>query len=155
MGKNFIDLTLQITMIGGLVGVLVLLGAPFFNFASKAQVSTPTQHVLEISDSLTNTRQILLARIEKLLVQDNQGMKIEVVAVGSGVNILLRESLQAREIESLMVRGVGFTACELALTSLSKRIRHGVDLIGGVKRVPDGHRYAESLKEEGYIDELV
>ncbi len=155
MGKNLIDLTLQIIMIGSLVGVLVLLVAPFISLGSKLQVSVPTQHVLEISDSFTNTRQILLSRIGKLLAQDNQGMKIEVVAVGAGVNILLRESLVAREIESLMVRGVGFAACELALTSLSKSIRHGIDLVNGVKRVPDGHRYAESLKDEGYIDELI
>ena len=155
MGKNLIDLMLQIIMIGSLAGVLVLLIAPFLNFASKTQVSASTQHVLEISDSYTNTRQLLLGRIGKLLAQDNQGMKIEVVAVGSGVNVLLRESLLAGEIESLMVRGVGFTACELALTSLSKSIRHGIDLVNGVKRVPDGYRYAESLKDEGYIDELV
>lgn len=155
MGKNLIDLTLQIIMMGSLVAVLVLLVAPFISLGDKPPVSTPTQHVLEISDSFTNTRQLLLGRIGKLLAQNNQGMKIEVVAVGSGVNVLLRESRLAREIESLMVRGVGFTACELALTSLSNNIRHGIDLVNGVKRVPDGHRYAESLKDEGYIDELV
>lgn len=155
MGKNLIDLTLQIVMMGGLVGVLALLVAPFINFGIKPLVSTPTQHVLEISDSLANTRQMVIGRIGKLLAQDNQGMKIEVVAVGSGINVLLRESKLAREIESLIARGVGFTACELALTSLSKSIRHGIDLVNGVKRVPDGHRYAESLKEEGYIDELL
>jgi intracellular sulfur oxidation DsrE/DsrF family protein len=155
MGKNLIDLTLQIVMMGGLVGVLALLVAPFINFGTKPLVYTPTQHVLEISDSLANTRQMVIGRIGKLLAQDNQGMKIEVVAVGSGINVLLRESKLAREIESLIARGVGFTACELALTSLSKSIGHGIDLVGGVKRVPDGHRYAESLKDEGYIDELL
>jgi len=142
-------------MMGSLVGVLLLLVAPFINFGNKAPVSTPTQHVLEISDSLANTRQMLIGRIGKLLAQDNQDMKIEVVATGSGVNVLLRESHLAREIESLIARGVTFAACELALTSLSKSIRHGIDLVNGVKRVPDGHRYAESLKDDGYIDEMV
>jgi intracellular sulfur oxidation DsrE/DsrF family protein len=156
MGKSTVfDLVLQIVMLGSLVVVFALLVAPFINVWNKTAVPVATQHVLEITDSLANTRQMILGKIKNLLSQPHQGTKIEVVAIGAGVNMLARESSFAREVEGLMAKGVIFSACELALTSLSTSIRHGIDLIEGVKRVPDGHRYAEGLKNDGYIDEMI
>ncbi|WP_455207831.1 hypothetical protein [Kaarinaea lacus] len=154
MSKGIFDLVLQIIMMGGLVVVTILLVAPFINIGVKTPIPSPTQYVLEIKDSLATTRHMILGRIKKLLEQGARASVIEVVAVGDGANILAHDSSYAKDVEALMSKGVKFTVCARALSSLAQNIGRQTVLVNGVNIVSDGHVYAERLKDDGYIDEL-
>jgi len=114
---------------------------------------TITYSVLEINDNNANTQRMIVTRVNNMLNR-SPANHIEVVATGSGIHLLAQDSKHNPAIQSLMGRGVIFTVCENSLKKLSATLSASLPLLPGVKLTPDGHRYAEQLKDNGYTDEL-
>ena len=147
------NVVLQVTMVVGLLLILFLLIMPTIKGFQNNSETVESKSVLEIADSLAHSQRITIVRANMLLAQST-AVFVEVVAVGKGVALLFRDSPLKYEIQSLMDKGVVFTVCQRSLRKIEQKLAHSVAVLPGVHMVADGHRYAEELKERGYLDEF-
>ncbi len=154
MNTHILNVALQLAMFAGLLSIVFLLLMPTLPFFQKKPTSNNVLSVLEINDSLTGNQQLIIARTKKLS-EKKPGPHIEVVASGDGIGLLFSTSPYRQEILSLISKGVIFTVCQKSLRQLETKIHRSVDVLSGVRFANDGHVYAEQLKDNGYIDELI
>ena len=153
MNSHIFSLAIQITMLAGLLSIVFLLIMPAIPFFNNKDAHIEKRSVLEISNSLTGTQQLIISRAKKLLEKQSDAL-IEVVATGKGISLLFHNTSFKEDIQSLINKGVVFTVCQFSLQQLENRLGHPVELLPRVRLIADGHSYAEGLKESGYIDEL-
>jgi intracellular sulfur oxidation DsrE/DsrF family protein len=153
MNHPTLNFIIQVTMVMGLLMVVYLLVAPVMTGFLGPKKLIESRSVLEITDSRNESQRMIVTRAKNML-EENPSVRIEVVASGRGVNLLTQNSSQKQSIQSLINQGVVFTACENSLQQLSSNKYTPTALLTGVRLTPDGHSYAEQLKNDGYIDEL-
>lgn len=154
MQHHLLNTTAQFIMGIGLLTILMFLVVPVIKSSYQVSAPRPAAYVLELGDSKLSTQRMLINRIRKLISQNNHASKVEVVATGKGVCFYEEDNIFAKDIRTLASLGVVFTACQQSIKSLEFAVGHPLALIQGVQLRADGHMYAESLKNEGYIDEL-
>lgn len=140
-------------MAAGLLMIIYLLVMPVISGLLSSSKLVQTRSILEVSDNRKNTQRMVVTRLKNML-DASPGATIEVVAWGDGINLLRCGSTQQQAIQSLMEQKVIFTACQNSLQQLAANSSTAVELLPGVRLTPDGPRYAERLKDDGYIDEL-
>jgi len=153
MNTHVFNLIMQVTMVIGLLSILLLLIMPALKAFQNDNAPAEYRSVLEINDSTTASQRMTVARAKKLLEQSAAAV-IEVVAVGKGIGFLMNDAPCKQDIQLLMNHGVIFTVCQRSIEKVAKNIGHPIDVIAGVRLTPDGHSYAERLKDDGYIDEF-
>lgn len=139
-------------MLIGLSAVSFLLLLPLMS--KRRSTNKLTKYIIECTDSVNATQKLVLARAKTLLEQHKGLCLIEVVAMGSGVELVSRNTRFFQDIQELVKKGVVFSVCLLSLQNLTQQIGHPIELTSEVKSVQDGHQYAEQLKENGYIEAL-
>jgi intracellular sulfur oxidation DsrE/DsrF family protein len=153
MHTQIFNWILQGIMATGLLAILMLLVTPAIKAYFGDGVPNKIQSVLEVNDSVNGKQRLALARAKKLLEQSATPL-VEVVAVGKGVTMLVQNSPYNEEILSLMNKGVVFTVCQNSLRQMAGQLSHTLAILDGVRVAQDGHRYAEKLKDDGYVDEF-
>lgn len=89
-----------------------------------------------------------IVNISKFYGIDN--VEIELVAYGSGIYFLTKESKFRKRIESLMLQDVVFTACGDTIDSLKRNKGIELNLIDDVVVVSNGVPRMMELQENGY-----
>jgi intracellular sulfur oxidation DsrE/DsrF family protein len=158
MNSFTLNIFLQVAMVACLLMVAYLMIMPVIaGIVRSAKLSAAklpeSRSVLEVVDSRNDTQRMVLTRLKNML-ENNPAAKLEVVARDEGINLLLQYSAHKQAIQTLIQQGVLFTACQKSLQRLSKQTAIQVDILPGVRLIPDGKLYAEQLKNDGYIDEL-
>lgn len=90
----------------------------------------------------------LLRSLTNLLADlGTEGVRVEVVAQGAGLDLLLPSTGLAHQVEALRDRGVGFLACENTLRSRQLRVD---DLLPGVRSVPSAVGHVVRRQSQGW-----
>jgi len=147
------NVVLQVIMLVGLLSILFLLIMPTIKGFQNNSELVERKSVLEISDSLAHRQRLTIIRANMLLTHST-AVCVEVVAIGKGIGLLFHDSPLKHEIRSLMDKGVVFTVCQRSLRQIEQKLAHSVAVLPGVQMVENGYRYAEELKDKGYLDEF-
>ena len=153
MKNSALTIFLQIAMTTGLLMVVYLLVMPVVAGIFGSEKLVTRNSVLEIDNSLNSTQRMVVTRARNILNRTPNAL-VEVVASGNGVSLLTTNSTHKQAILSLMTQGVVFTACQNSLKRMTEKALISDELLPGVRLTEEGHRYAEQLKDNGYIDEL-
>ncbi|MDH5571674.1 MAG: DsrE family protein [Gammaproteobacteria bacterium] len=82
---------------------------------------------------------------------NNNNAKIEVVAYGPGLSLLMASSTQARRIQDMVEQGdVTFSACDYTMQAIKRQSGKAPRMINGITVVPNGVVYISELQEKGY-----
>ena len=101
-----------------------------------SRVSPPHQAVWQVVDGEPAMHQRLVRHVANLLADlGADGVAVEVVAHGAGLDLLLPDRDTADAVRGLQERGVAFLACENTLRSRDLEIG---DLLADVGTVPSG-----------------
>ncbi len=79
---------------------------------------------------------------------EKDGVEIEVVAFGPGINMVIKPSAADADIQGLMAKHVKFVACE---NSMRAHKVTAADLVTGVGTVPSGIVEVVSKQEDGWV----
>jgi intracellular sulfur oxidation DsrE/DsrF family protein len=107
--------------------------------------------VIQVSTDDQRTQNIALnnaVNIQKLYGIDN--VKVEIVAYGPGLSLLINKNKQNKRVSSLAMGDIIFSACMNTITKIKKKTGHMPKLTEGVGEVPAGVGRIIELQEEGY-----
>lgn len=114
-----------------------------------SDVSRPAHQVVwQLTDAGEAGHERLLRSVGNLLADlQGEGVEVEVVAHGPGLDLLLPAAASAADVRALQERGVTFLACENTLRSRHLAIE---DLPAGVRAVPSGVGHLVRRQSEGW-----
>lgn len=107
--------------------------------------------VIQVSDDNDRTQAIALNNA--LNLQKHYGMdnvKVEIVAYGPGLTMLVRGGKQSQRVESLAQQEITFSACANTMARIEEMEGKPVVLSKGVQVVPSGAVRIVELQEQGY-----
>jgi len=113
----------------------------------------PDIHKVVIQVSTDDPRTQTIAMNNAVNLQKAWGMdnvKIEVVAYGPGLSMLLSKNPNAARIASLAMQDITFSACGNTMAKVAKKSGKPVELSKGVQVVPTGVGRIVELEEQGY-----
>lgn len=134
-------------LVGLVIGLVSLCGGIMPASAEEALHKV----VIQVSDDDNRTQAIALNNAVNL--QKNYGMdnvKIEIVAYGPGLSLLIAGGKQAQRVESLVKQDISFSACGNTMARIEKIDGEPVVLSAGVQVVPAGIARIIELQEQGY-----
>lgn len=121
-------------------------------FASHNEEGPKVHHlVIQVSTDDARTQTIAMnnaVNLQKSLGMDN--VKIEIVAYGPGLTMLLKEGKQSQRVSSLAKQEIVFSACANTMKAMEKKQHKPVVLSEGVGVVPAGVLRIMELQEQGY-----
>lgn len=127
-----------------LVGALSMLGMT----AAQAADHKVVIHVSS-GDAATQTLALNnVANLQKAYGMDN--VEIELVAYSAGLNLLTKESPEAKRVASLAQQNVTFSACGNTIKGITKKTGKAPNLNEGVRVVPGGVVRIMELQEAGW-----
>ena len=136
-----------------IIGLVIINACTVQNHAIAQEDDDFEVHKLVIqmnTNSLEKQAEVLtnIVNISKYYGVDN--VEIELVAYGSGIYFLTKESEFRKRIESLMLQDVVFTACGNTLDTLKRVKKIELNLIDDVVVVKNGVPRMMELQEDGY-----
>ena len=108
--------------------------------------------VIQVStdDPRTQTMALNNAINIKKSYNDNN-VKVEIVAYGPGLSMLMATSKQARRVKSLAVyEEFTFNACNNTMQAIKRKVGKMPRMVEGISIVPSGVVYITELQEKGY-----
>lgn len=131
------------------VGMMLAVAGPAFA-ADKGDMAEK-KIVLQISDGNPDKQTLVLNVANNLLkYYGPDRVKVEVVAFGPGMNLLLAKNPNKDRIQSLDASGVRFSACENTLAAMTKKLGHKPELVSQAVPVPAGIVRITELSSQGY-----
>lgn len=107
--------------------------------------------VIQVSDDDTRNQNIAMnnaVNLQKHYGMDN--VKVEIVAYGPGLSMLVAGGKQSQRVESLVKQDITFSACGNTMARIEKQDGVPVVLSQGVQVVPAGVARIIELQEMGY-----
>lgn len=137
------------------LGSLGLLAASLFAQLAVAahQPDGVEVHKLVIQVSTDDERTQIIAMNNAVNLQKELGMdnvKIEIVAYGPGLSMLLGGAKQSQRVASLAKQDIVFSACGNTMKKVEQKQGKPVVLSDGVRVVPAGVLRIMELQEQGY-----
>lgn len=106
---------------------------------------------LQLSDGSAEKQELTLNVANNLLkAYGPNRVKIEIVAFGPGLRLLLADNANRHRVQNLALTGVQFTACENTLDAMTKQLGRTPQLEAQVQRVPAGVVRLIELADSGY-----
>ncbi len=134
-------------IVGLAVGLIALFGMMVTAGAQEAVHKV----VIQVSDDDNRNQSIALnnaVNLQKHYGMDN--VKVEIVAYGPGLTLLVAGGKQSQRIESLAKQDITFSACGNTMAHIEKIDGEPVVLSKGVQVVPAGVARIVELQEQGY-----
>ena len=140
---------LQVALTAWAVGMMLMVVGPTYA-ADKGDLAE--KHiVLQISDGSPEKQTLVLNVANNLLkYYGPDRVKVEVVAFGPGMNMLLANNENKDRIQSLDASGVRFSACENTLAAMTKKLGHKPQIVSEAVPVPAGIVRIADLSSQGY-----
>ena len=139
------------TRLFSLVGLLFGLCSMFAVSAAATAEEEVHKVVIQVSDDNARTQTIAMnnaVNLQKHYGMDN--VKVEIVAYGPGLSMLVAGGKQSQRVESLAVQDISFSACSNTMARIEKKDGKPVVLSKGVEVVPAGVARIVELQEQGY-----
>lgn len=106
---------------------------------------------LQLSEGSAEKQELTLNIANNLLkVYGPNQVKIEIVAFGPGLRLLLAGNANRHRVQNLVLTGVQFSACENTLEAMTKQLGRTPQLDSQVQRVPAGVVRLVELADDGY-----
>ena len=137
-----------------LMGLLVALLLSFGALSAQAAEPSFATHkiVLQISDPNPFKQTLVLNVANNLIKHYGQDdVAIEIVAFGPGLRLLYAENTNKPRIESLVDRGVRFSACSNTIRNMGKKLGHPPALNPNAVKVSAGVVRIIDLIKQGYV----
>ncbi|WP_407275989.1 DsrE family protein [Halothiobacillus sp. DCM-1] len=111
------------------------------------------QHIaLQITDADAGKQQLLLNVARNLIkYYGADNVDLEVVALGPGLRLLLKDNALAPQIDALASDGVRFSACQNSMQAMEKTLGHPLELIAVARTTPAGIVRLYELSKAGYF----
>lgn len=135
-----------------LLTAAVLLLTSFFMLSHVEASAAEKKVVLQLSDASAEKQTLVLNVANNLIKHygpDN--VVVEVVAFGPGLRLLFKDNANKDRVQSLVVSGVEFAACQNTVKGMSKVLGHPPKLSSHAKPVPAGVARIIELHEKGYL----
>lgn len=106
---------------------------------------------LQLSEGSTEKQELTLNIANNLLkAYGPNRVKIEIVAFGPGLRLLLAGNANRDRVQNLALTGVQFSACENTLEAMTKQLGRTPQLDSHAQRVPAGVVRLVELADNGY-----
>lgn len=131
--------------------LLMLIGNASLVSADTVKHEVKHKMVIQVSTDNPRTQKIALnnaVNLQKLYGIDN--ITIEIVAYGPGLNLLTKNSSQAKRVESLSMQEITFSACSNTIKKITAKTGKKPILLDGVGTVVAGVARIMELQEDGY-----
>lgn len=119
--------------------------------AFPLQAAEPKKVVLQLTDGTPQKHALVLNVATNLMNSYGKDTKVEIVAFGPGLPLMLVSSPETGRVKALAERGVRFSACRNTMKKLKKvsgkeppLTKYAVEVQGGAQRIIE-------LVEQGYI----
>ena len=140
---------LNIALAAWALGMMLLMTGSAFA-ADKAGFAEK-KIVLQISDGSPEKQTLVLNVANNLLkYYGPDRVKVEVVAFGPGMNLLMAKNPNKDRVQSLDASGVRFSACENTLAAMTKKLGHKPEIMSQAVPVPAGIVRITDLSSQGY-----
>lgn len=134
-----------------LAGLVLGLVSLFAGITTASAMEGGHKVVIQVSDD--DARAQTIAMNNAVNLQKHYGMdnvKVEIVAYGPGLSMLIGGGKQSQRVESLAMQDITFSACGNTMARIEKKDGKPVVLSKGVQVVPAGVARIMELQEEGY-----
>ena len=129
------------------LAVAALALSPLATAADGAPAGKAAEHVVfQISEGDAFKQKLLLNNVANLL-EHGEPDQVEVVAYGPGLRLFAHDNPRSQRIQSLMDRGVTFTACATTMRVKDKDL---ADLVAGARKVPSGVAHLVQRQAQGW-----
>ncbi len=135
-----------------LAGLVFMLGAMLLAGCATAPQSDGIHRVvIQVSTDDPRTQTIALNNAINLQKKYGRNLKVEIVAYGPGISLILPNGKQARRVKNMAGHDAfTFSACANTLDKIRRRSGRTPRLIEGVGTVPMGVARVVELQERGY-----
>ena len=135
-----------------LTGLVLMLGAILLAGCATAPQSDGIHRVvIQVSTDDPRTQTIALNNAINLQKKYGSNLKVEIVAYGPGISLILPNGKQARRVKNMAGHDAFvFSACANTLDKIRRRSGRTPRLIEGVGTVPMGVARVIELQEQGY-----
>lgn len=115
---------------------------------NEGEAAAALRAVIHINFSDVEAQGRGLENIENIFKQVGDGVEVEVVCHGPGINLLVKDDARhAKKVQELVERHVRFAACE---NTMRKKSLSKADLLEGVTTVPSGTVEVIRKQQEGF-----
>lgn len=145
--------------LGG-IGAAIVIAASFATFPAAAETQRAplpdrpfAEHrvTLQLSDNDAKREGLVISVANNLIkAYGPDGIAVEVVAFGPGIDLLRTDNANRARVESLIAQGVKFDVCVNTLDTIERETGKRPDIIPGAIPVQVGVGQILSLAENGY-----
>ena len=126
---------------------------PAFYHSNQKTSTVLSQFVVPIDNASDANQAFTVAHLETLLQQKHiLATNIILVAYGKGIYLLEKGNHFQPRLQALIEKGVQFYTCNTTQATIKNQLFHHIDFIDGVKSVPNGKDYIETLMEQGFTN---
>jgi intracellular sulfur oxidation DsrE/DsrF family protein len=129
-----------------LITVLTLVYLPGLSLAEDIK-----KVVLQLTDGSPEKQVLVLNVADNLVAKYGDKVKIEIVAFGPGLKLVLKDNLQNDRIKQLAKKGVDFSACRSTYRKMSEMLKKDEPLNPHAGMVEGGAIRILELIEQGYV----
>jgi intracellular sulfur oxidation DsrE/DsrF family protein len=129
-----------------LILVLVLVSSPGLSLSDDIR-----KVVLQLTDGSPEKQVLVLNVADNLVAKYGDRIKIEIVAFGPGLKLMLRDNLQNDRVRQLAKQGVDFSACRSTHRKMSEMLKKEEPLNPSASLVEGGAIRILELVEQGYV----
>ncbi len=138
----------------GLLGLVVAVALTLGSFMAQAAEPSlaSTKIVLQISDP-NPFKQTLVLNVASNIIKHygEDDVKVEIVAFGPGLRLLMKGNVNTGRIGGLASKGVTFSACANTQKAMSKKLGHMPEMNSNAVTVGAGVVRIIDLVKEGYV----
>lgn len=135
---------------GGFIRICCLATGLFF-FTNGTAADESYKVVLQISDASISRQTLVLNVAENLQAEFGPSLRLEIVAFGPGLNLMMAGTSQARRLQSLSKKGIKLVACRNTATKMTKLTGKKIKLHPDVDFTGGGAPHIVRLVNQGYV----
>ena len=133
--------------------MIIGLVVPAFYHTEQKTNRLLSQFVIPIDNATTARQELTVSHLETLLKQPHVlANNIVLVAYDNGIYLLEKGNHFQPRLQALIDKGVQFYACETTQATIKNVLANHIDLVDGVKSIPNGKDYIETLMEQGFTN---